>query len=65
MKKRGLHKVSTYKQYFQDVYKHSKKLNLLLNLKKNKKKLLDLVLPIKGNVLLQFCNIGNKDRSHL
>tara|TARA_Y100000389_G_scaffold74138_1_gene70772 strand:- start:4152 stop:5369 length:1218 start_codon:yes stop_codon:yes gene_type:complete len=65
-KKRGLHKVSTYKQYFQDVYKHSKKLNnLLLNLKENNKKIAGLGASTKGNVLLQFCNIGNKQIDYI
>ena len=60
-KKRGLHKASTFKKFFERVSKHSRKLNnLLLELKNKNKKIAGLGASTKGNVLLQFCKIGNK-----
>ena len=60
-KKRGLHKASTFKKFFEKVSKHSRKLNnLLLELKNKNKKIAGLGASTKGNVLLQFCKIGNK-----
>ena len=60
-KKRGLHKASTFKKFFERVSKHSRKLNnLLLELKNKNKKIAGLGASTKGNALLQFCKIGNK-----
>ena len=61
-KKRGLHKSHTYKKYFEKVIDHSKKLKyLLMQLKSKNKKIIGLGASTKGNVLLQFCKIGNKE----
>ena len=60
-KKRGLHKASTYKKFFEKASKHSKKLNnFLLEIKKKNKKIAGFGASTKGNVLLQFCKISNK-----
>jgi len=65
-KKRGLHKASTYKKYFEKVKSHSKKLNnLLLELKNKNKKIVGIGASTKGNVLLQFCKIGNKQIDYI
>tara|TARA_B100000886_G_C20400286_1_gene482241 strand:- start:468 stop:1682 length:1215 start_codon:yes stop_codon:yes gene_type:complete len=61
-KKRGLHNLTTYKKFFKKVEKHSNKLNkLIVDLKKKERKIAGLGASTKGNVLLQFCNLGKNE----
>ena len=65
-KKRGLHDVLTYRNFFKKVNKHSRKLyQLILNLKRKNKKIAGIGASTKGNVLLQFCNIDNKQIDYI
>jgi hypothetical protein len=61
-KKLNIHKVSTYKLYFKNVFEHSKKLKKIIkNLRENKKEIYGYGASTKGNVLLQLSKLNNKD----
>jgi len=61
-RKSNIHKISTYKSYFKNVFYHSKKLKkIITTLKKNKKKIYGYGASTKGNVLLQLSKLNNKD----
>tara|TARA_B100000989_G_scaffold43795_1_gene27882 strand:- start:598 stop:1818 length:1221 start_codon:yes stop_codon:yes gene_type:complete len=54
-------KIKTFKNFFKEIKKHKIAFkNLLLELKKNNKKVLGYGASTKGNVILQFCNINSK-----
>jgi len=62
----GYNKISTFKIFYKNIIKHKKLLrNLLLNLKKNKKKVLGYGASTKGNVILQFCKIDSRLLSNI
>ncbi len=53
---------STHLNFYESVKKHKKLLrDLILNLNDMKKKVIGYGASTKGNVILQFCNIGKKD----
>jgi hypothetical protein len=61
--RKNIHKISTYKDFFKNVFKHAKKINsIIANLKNKNLKISGLGASTKGNVLLQLANI---DRSKL
>jgi len=50
--------ISTFKTFYKNIIKHKKIFrDLLLSLKKNKKKIIGYGASTKGNVILQFCKI--------
>ena len=54
-------KIKTFKNFFKEIKRHKIAFkNLLLELKKNNKKVLGYGASTKGNVILQFCNIKSK-----
>jgi SAM-dependent methyltransferase len=58
--KNNIHKVSTYKNFFKDVFNHAKKIKQIITNKKNKNlKISGFGASTKGNVLLQLANIDN------
>ena len=63
LKKEDLFKyneISTFKKFFKNILKHKKIFrDLLINLKKNKKRVIGYGASTKGNVLLQFCKIDS------
>ncbi len=63
LKKEDLFKyneISTFKKFFKNILKHKKIFrDLLINLKKNKKRVVGYGASTKGNVLLQFCKIDS------
>lgn len=57
----AIDKLETYKKFFIEINKNKKLLkNLLINLKKDKKKVAGYGASTKGNVILQYCNINSK-----
>ena len=51
----------TFKLFFENIKKHKKVFRkLLIDLKKNKKKIIGYGASTKGNVILQYCNIDSK-----
>jgi len=53
--------LKTFKIFFEDIKKHKKVFRkLLINLKKNNKKIIGYGASTKGNVILQYCNIDSK-----
>ena len=56
-----MNKLKTYKKFFLEINKNKKLLkNLLMKLKKDKKKVAGYGASTKGNVILQYCNINSK-----
>ena len=54
-------KIETFKKFFIEIKKHKTLFkNLLLELKKNNKKVIGYGASTKGNVILQFCKIDSK-----
>ena len=50
--------LKTFKLFFEEIKKHKKVFRkLLIDLKKNKKKIIGYGASTKGNVILQYCNI--------
>jgi hypothetical protein len=65
-KKIGLHKKKTYKFFFKKILKEGAKLKNLIKKIKNKKLIIHgYGASTKGNVLLQFYDIGNKDINYI
>lgn len=64
--KQLLHTLKPYKSFRQRVFEHKKKFRVeIQRLKKNGKKLLGYGASTKGNVILQFCGLGEKDISFI
>lgn len=60
-KKQKIHKVLTYKNYFKEIERNSKKINnFLKNLKYKNKKIYGFGASTKGNVILQMCKADSK-----
>ena len=60
-KSKEIDKVKTYRNFFKNVFKHAKKLNLLVSkLKEKNLKISGLGASTKGNVLLQLAKLNNK-----
>ena len=56
--KKNIHKISTYKVFFKNVFKHANKINKIISNLKNKNfKVSALGASTKGNVLLQLANL--------
>lgn len=59
--KRGIKKVSTYKNFFFKAFNHAKRLDKLISrLKNNNKDIAAMGASTKGNVLLQLSNLNSK-----
>ena len=59
-------KINRIKKFFEDCKKHKILLKeLILNLKKQKKTILGYGASTKGNVILQYCNITNKEIKYI
>ncbi|QLH05766.1 class I SAM-dependent methyltransferase [Nitrosopumilus ureiphilus] len=62
----GINKLETYKKFSDDVSRLKKSLiKELKKLKKEKKIIFGYGAPAKGNVLLNYCNIGTKFLDHI
>lgn len=58
-KKNGFANIRKYKNYFQKISTHSKKLNELIKKLKEKERISAIGASTKGNVLLQFSNLNS------
>ncbi len=61
-KRQGIHSLKRYKRFEKKIKKHKKILtDLIHKLKKENKKILGYGASTKGNVLLQYCELGKQD----
>ena len=65
-RKMGLHQKKTYRYFFKKILKEKTKLqNLIKKIRDKKLTIHGYGASTKGNVLLQYCNIGNKDVNYI
>ena len=62
----NLNDTKVYFDFSKKIQEHRKSLlNLLIEIKKNKKKISELGASTKGNVILQYCKIDNNLLDHI